>query len=81
MAGEFSEEQVEKAWTRSGGKCECVRVNGGYIIRCNLLLVKSFRGDRDSQYGWEAYSKSGLYLDSLSDIDIYCWNPCQKATL
>ena len=81
MADQFSDAIVEQAWTRSGGKCECERVTHGHTGRCNKTLLKSFRGDRDSSYGWEPHSKSGLHLDIASDCQILCWNPCHKSTL
>ena len=77
---EFSDAVVEYAWARSGGKCECERVTHGHTGRCNKALLSSFRGDWNNSYGWEAHSKSGLYL-LPSDCEILCWNPCYKSTL
>ena len=45
------------------------------------MLLKSYRSDQSSAYGWEVYSISGQHLDSMSDIEILCWDPCYKATL
>lgn len=81
MAEEFPESIVEQAWTRSGEKCECELTGHGHVGRCNKTLLKSFRGDRDSSYGWEAHSVSGSHLDYLPDCKIFCWNPCHKSTL
>ena len=81
MAGEFPEEIVEEAWIKSGGKCECGIPGHGHTGRHDKSLMKSFRGDRDSSYGWEAHSVSGLHLGILSDCKIFCWEPCHKATL
>ncbi len=81
MADEFSDEIVEQAWARSGGNCECELTGHGHTGKHNATLLKSFRGDRDSSFGWEAHSKSGSHLDIASDCLIYCWNPCHKATL
>ena len=78
---EFSDEIVEQAWTRSGGKCECTRTTHGHTGRCNKMLLKSSRGDRDSSYGWEAHHISSSGGDTLSNCEILCWNPCHKATL
>jgi len=78
---EFSEDVVEQAWTRSGGYCECTRTTHGHIGRCNKVLLKSNRGDRDDPFGWEAHSISGLHKDSVSDCEILCWKKCHKLTL
>ena len=78
---EFPESVVEQAWTRSGGKCECARVTHGHSGRCNKTLLRSFQGDRDSAYGWEAHHISGSGGDTLSNCEVLCWNPCHKATL
>lgn len=76
----FSDAVVEQAWIRAGGNCECLRTTHGHIGRCNKLLLKTFRGDRDRMYGWEAHSRSGLHLGSVSDCEILCYDPCHKST-
>ena len=81
MSDQYSERLVERAWQRSGGQCECERKAHGHIGRCNKMLLKSYRSDQSSAYGWEVYSISGQHLDSMSDIEILCWDPCYKATL
>ena len=80
MAEQFSDWIVEKAWIRAEGKCECTRTTHEHWGRCNKALSKGSRGDRDSTYGWEAHSKSGSHLDTLSDCEILCWKPCHKLT-
>ena len=81
MAGQFPESIVEQAWVRSGGQCECEGTTHGHTGRCNKILLKSFQGDRDISYGWEAHSITGSHLDTVSDCLILCWEPCHKATL
>lgn len=81
MADEFSDEIVEQAWARSGGHCECERTTHGHVGKHNKLVLKSFRGNRNSDYGWEAHSISGSHIDTVSDCKIFCWNPCHKSTL
>jgi len=76
MADQFSETLVERAFQRSGGRCECEKVAHGHSGRCSKILQKVYRGDSTSAYGWEAHSKSGQYLDMVSDIEILCWDPC-----
>lgn len=78
---EFSKELIEKAWERSGGVCECRRAGHGHIGRCHNSLIKGHRDDRISYFGWQAYSKSGDYLDSLDDCEILCYDPCYKAAM
>ena len=76
MANQFSPILVNRAWQRSRGMCECERKAHGHIRRCNRMLMKTYQGDSNSAFGWEAYSKSGRYLETVSDIEILCWNPC-----
>ncbi len=77
----FPDSVVEQAWTRSGEKCECTRVTHGHTGRCNKTLLRSFQGDRNSVYGWEAHHVNSFGGDILSNCEILCWNPCHKATL
>ena len=81
MVDQFSESLVERAWQRSGGRCECEKTSHGHIGRCDQMLLKTFRGDRNSGYGWEAHSISKQHLNELSDIEILCWNPCYRLTI
>ena len=76
---EFSDAIIEQAWLRSDGKCECERATHKNWGKCNTLVIKSSRGDGHKILGWETHSKSGLYLNSPSDCEIFCWN-CHKAT-
>jgi hypothetical protein len=78
---EFSGELIEKAWIRSGGRCECVSTTHNHVGKCYKMLLKSYRRDRKSEFGWEAHSISGLYLDSLSDCEILCLESCLKPAL
>ena len=73
---EFPKELVEEAFERSGRSCECKDPSHGHQGKCGKTLLIAHRGDRFSFYGWEAYSKSGLYLNSIDDCEILCWDPC-----
>lgn len=70
----FSEYIIKKAWERSGGRCECIKTTHGHPRRCNKKLLELYRGDNESEYGWETHSKSGSYLNDLSDCEIICWD-------
>ena len=72
MAGEYSDDIVEKAWRRSRGHCECKRATHGHISICSRFLLKGHRGDRNSIFGWDTYSVSGEHLDDVSDCEILC---------
>ena len=75
----FPESIVEKAWERSAGYCECTRIIHEHEGKCNKVLLKNKRRDKDSLYGWEAHSIGGRVLKSLSDCEILCWDCYAKA--
>jgi hypothetical protein len=77
--GEFPDDVVEQAWARSGGNCECSRVTHWHVRKCNKVLSKHFRGDRDSEYCWEAHHISASGGDTLSNCEILCCK-CHYAT-
>jgi len=81
VTGDFPGSVVDEAWIRSGGKCECTRTTHSHIGRCNKMLLKSARGDRNGFFGWEAHHISSTGGDTLSNCEMLCWNPCHKATL
>jgi hypothetical protein len=62
---------IEKAWSRAGGRCECTSNYHWHIGRCNGIIIKSFRGEKDNTYGWEAYNKNGSCTEP-SDCEINC---------
>jgi len=77
----FSQDVVERAWRRAGGKCECRRRTHGHsYVRCNKQLVWSNRG-REGRGKWEAHHVSVSGGDTLSNCQILCWEPCHKWTL
>ena len=67
----FSDQIVDQAWLRSVSFCECRQVGHHHDGRCNRVLFKFLRGNLESEWGWEAHSKSGLYTD-LADCEIIC---------
>jgi len=66
---EFSDETVEKAWKRSGGKCE----------KCGKKLKWENRG-RDNDDCWEAHHKDGDAKNNKPEnCQILCWS-CHEET-
>ncbi len=76
---DFPKDIVEQAWERANEYCECTRIIHEHQGRCNRILLKSCRGDKDSLLGWEAHSISGRYLRSVADCEILCWDCHAKA--
>ena len=72
----FPDYIIRQAWIRSGGRCECTGHMHGHTGRCNKKLLELYHGDIDTVFGWEARSRSGSYLNDLSDCEILCWD-CQ----
>ncbi len=71
--GDFPDSVVEQAWENSGEKCECTRTTHGHTGRCNKLLYKWRRGDREHENCWEAHHKSSSGGDILSNCEILCY--------
>jgi hypothetical protein len=76
----FTGEIIERAWKRSGSNCECTLTQHGHGGSCDKPLKKDLRGDKDSPFGWETRSVSGLYKPVAIDCEIFCWD-CYKQTL
>ena len=75
----FSDEIVEQAWNRAGGKCECRRQTHGHDYgRCNKQLVWENRG-REGRGAWEAHHINANGGDMLSNCEILCWE-CHQQT-
>ncbi len=66
-----AENIIEKAWSRAGGHCECTSDSHWHNGRCNGIVIRSFRGEKNNTYGWEAYNKNGSCSEP-SDFEIYC---------
>ena len=73
----FSDTIIKQAWLSSNGRCECIKSTHGHARICNKRLLEIYRGEDESDQGWEAHSKSGGYLNDLSDCEILCWD-CQE---
>jgi len=77
----FSQQTVNEAWERSGGKCECKRLNCPHPGRCSKILREGSRGS-ETDLGWEANHITSVEADGhdgLSNCEILC-QPCHKRT-
>lgn len=50
--------EEEKAWNRSGGRCECTATTHGHSGRCPARLNKNMRGERGKKGSWEIHHKT-----------------------
>lgn len=67
---EFSDETVEQAWKRAGGKCEI----------CGKALVWENRGRENGRGCWEAHHKDeNSKNNKRGNCQILCWE-CHKKT-
>ena len=73
----FPDIVVERAWSRSGGVCECRRSSHLHIRgRCSNKLAWDNRG-RESHGAWEAHHVDSTGADTQSNCEILCWD-CHK---
>lgn len=70
----FSDDVIKRAWDRSGGTCECTKTTHGHGRVCRKRLLEQYRGDDESDSGWEAQSISGADTNDLDDCEIRCWD-------
>jgi hypothetical protein len=76
----FSDNIIELAWKRAGGKCECKRWAHKHVpVRCGKELVFANRG-REGQGRWEAHKVSPKVADTLYNCEIICAD-CYKRSL
>ena len=69
----FNSTVVQEAWNRSGGTCECRRVNHKHLyVRCNKQLVWKNRGSTDQRGCWEAHHVVAGGDDIVSNCEILC---------
>ncbi len=74
----FSDQIINQAWDRAGGRCECTRIRCRHSGRCNKKLLFNSRG-AETEYGWEAHHINSNGDDSLSNCEILC-QECHKNT-
>jgi hypothetical protein len=70
MTAQYSESTLREAWNRSGGRCECRKMNHGHLGRCGRVLSWSRKGI-SGHSGWEINSKSGG--DYASNVEVLCY--------
>lgn len=69
----FAEEVKAKAFARSGGRCECIRLSHGHQGRCAVALTST-----EAEYHHvHADARGGS--DGLANCEVLC-KPCHKAT-
>ena len=68
----FTYETIWKAWTASGGYCQCERTTHGHIGKHNQVLSYDRQGDTKVEYSWKAHHKGDPSDDSLSNCEIIC---------
>ena len=69
----FSDEIKSQAWTRAGGKCQCMRTGCGHVGRCNAPLLAR---------AWDAHhiqSALSSGADTLANCEALCL-PCHNNT-
>lgn len=77
----FSQQTIEQAWRRAGGRCECERRTHAHAGRCSAPLVWTNRG-RSGAGACEAKHSVRLESggsDALSNCEIMCWS-CHRQT-
>lgn len=73
----FSEDSIDFAWLRAGGRCECKRTNHGHgKYRCAKILIFLNRGC-EGEGSWEAHRISAWDGEVPSNCEIVCWS-CYK---
>ena len=75
----FSDDVIQKAWERAGGRCECTRTKHDHVGRHNKVLKFENRG-REGYGAWEAHHIDRTAGDWLSNCEILCWD-CHQLTL
>jgi len=71
---------IDKAWKRSGGKCECTRWSHAHnVIRCGQELVWENKG-KEGKGRWETYHISRAGPDTAANYEILCAT-CYKRVL
>ena len=76
MEKTFPDGVVEKAWKRSGERCECTIITHPkhYERRCPHNLIKPHRKDRKSDFGWDAFQKNSEEGFNVDNCIILCWD-------
>ena len=76
---DFAPEDINTAWRRASGRCECTRTSHGHNPRCTRTLDPKNRG-RDGPGAWEVNHKDGNSSNNApSNCEILCW-PCHRET-
>ena len=78
----FTNLDVQQAFIRSGGICECIKQTHNHITgRCSNQVIWLNRG-RYRAGAWEANHKNRVESgghSGISNLEILCW-PCHRET-
>ena len=64
--------EEEKAWRRSGERCECKRLRHGHIGRCDAKLIKNMNGKRGEYGSWEIHHIDRHGPNTASNYEVLC---------
>lgn len=68
----FSQEIINQAWHRAGGKCECMLKNCGHSSRCNKVLDPKNSIPEKKWHAHHVVSQEADGHDGLSNCQILC---------
>ena len=76
----INDNPIEKAFIRSGGKCECRSWNHSHnVVRCGQELILEQRG-KQGKGRWEAHCINPKFSESAYSYEILCAD-CYKRVL
>ena len=78
--GDFPDNVIQDAWRRSESRCECTQTTHGHTGRCNKTVYVFRRGDRKSEYCWEAHHIGASGDDTLLNCEILCCDCYDKTS-
>ena len=75
----FSQDTINQAWHRTGGRCECTLKICGHQERCNKVLDPQNKIEGRKWHAHHIVSQNAGSLDNLSNCQILCV-PCHENT-
>jgi hypothetical protein len=68
----FPDSVVAEAWKRSGGCCECNRIEHNHVRPCGVKLIWKARGQDKYLASWEAHHVTAGGPDTAANCEILC---------